>query len=171
MAIDKIQSESINLADTFAFTGAVTGAGESNIPYFDTKLSSNQICSDNTSHRIEFATVVTDTASGFTNTSGNYKYTIPSGQAGKYLICYGMKMNPTNGNRITMTLYLNGSATSNIETDGGGGSTYASQSGSRLLTLAAGDVLHCEYFQNSSVNSVLTTDATYFSGFKLTATT
>jgi hypothetical protein len=27
MAIDKIQSESINLADTFAFTGTVTGAG------------------------------------------------------------------------------------------------------------------------------------------------
>ena len=30
MAIDKIQSESINLADNFAFTGTVTGAGESN---------------------------------------------------------------------------------------------------------------------------------------------
>ena len=28
MAISKIQSESINLADTFAFTGTVTGAGE-----------------------------------------------------------------------------------------------------------------------------------------------
>jgi hypothetical protein len=28
MAIDKIQSESINLADTFAFTGTVTGAGK-----------------------------------------------------------------------------------------------------------------------------------------------
>mgnify|MGYP003111851528 CR=1 FL=1 len=27
MAIDKIQAESINLADTFAFTGTVTGAG------------------------------------------------------------------------------------------------------------------------------------------------
>ena len=30
MAIDKIQSESINLADTFAFTGTVTGAGGTN---------------------------------------------------------------------------------------------------------------------------------------------
>ena len=28
MAIDKIQAESINLADTFAFTGTVTGASE-----------------------------------------------------------------------------------------------------------------------------------------------
>ena len=32
MAIDKIQSESINLADTFAFTGTVTGAGGVNTP-------------------------------------------------------------------------------------------------------------------------------------------
>ena len=28
MTIDKIQSESINLADNFAFTGTVTGAGK-----------------------------------------------------------------------------------------------------------------------------------------------
>lgn len=28
MAIDKIQSESINLKDDFAFTGTVSGAGE-----------------------------------------------------------------------------------------------------------------------------------------------
>ena len=28
MAIDKIQAEGINLADTFAFTGTVTGAGK-----------------------------------------------------------------------------------------------------------------------------------------------
>ena len=34
MAIDKIQSESINLADTFAFTGTVTGAGGVNTPAF-----------------------------------------------------------------------------------------------------------------------------------------
>tara|TARA_S200002703_G_scaffold156553_1_gene162438 strand:- start:29 stop:553 length:525 start_codon:yes stop_codon:yes gene_type:complete len=42
MAIDKIQSESINLADTFAFTGTVTGAGESNLPYFSAYITSNQ---------------------------------------------------------------------------------------------------------------------------------
>ena len=31
MAIDKIQSESINLADNFAFTGTVTGAGDTDV--------------------------------------------------------------------------------------------------------------------------------------------
>jgi hypothetical protein len=41
MAIDKIQSESINLADTFAFTGTVTGAGGVNTPSFEARLASN----------------------------------------------------------------------------------------------------------------------------------
>ena len=40
MAIDKIQSESINLADNFAFTGTVTGAGGVNTPAFHAYLSS-----------------------------------------------------------------------------------------------------------------------------------
>ena len=40
MAIDKIQSESINLADNFAFTGTVTGAGGVNTPAFLLKQTS-----------------------------------------------------------------------------------------------------------------------------------
>ena len=43
MAIDKIQSESINLADTFAFTGTVTGAGENNNPAFRAGLTSGAV--------------------------------------------------------------------------------------------------------------------------------
>ena len=43
MALSKIQSESINLADTFAFTGTVTGAGDtSNL----VKISNTTISSD-----------------------------------------------------------------------------------------------------------------------------
>ena len=34
MAITKIQSESLNLADTYDFTGTVTGAGGVNTPAF-----------------------------------------------------------------------------------------------------------------------------------------
>ena len=35
MAITKIQSESLNLADTYAFTGTVTGAGFTNDEFFE----------------------------------------------------------------------------------------------------------------------------------------
>ena len=42
MAITKIQSESLNLADTYDFTGTVTGAGGTNTPAFHAFLSSTQ---------------------------------------------------------------------------------------------------------------------------------
>ena len=47
MALSKIQSESINLADNFAFTGTVTGAGGVNTPAFEAYLGSDQTVSDN----------------------------------------------------------------------------------------------------------------------------
>ena len=41
MAIDKIQSESINLADNFAFTGTVSGAGETILLIFRAYIASS----------------------------------------------------------------------------------------------------------------------------------
>ena len=82
MAIDKIQSESINLTDDFAFTGTVTGAGESNVPYLDVAVSSATYdISDNVYTTIAFNTVNHDTCSGWNSSS--YRY-VPN-VAGKYL--------------------------------------------------------------------------------------
>ena len=53
MAITKIQSESLNLADTYDFTGSVTGAGESNAPSFSANKTSGTISfSINTASKI-----------------------------------------------------------------------------------------------------------------------
>ena len=173
MAFSKIIAESMDLTDTFNFTGTLQqnggSIGETNIPYFDVKPSSNNAYSDNTSHTVILNTVNKDTASGFNNST--YKYTVQSGQAGQYVINYGFRMNPTNCTRASLGLKLNDSTVQTVETDGGGGSTYASACSSILITLAVSDVLHLVYEQNSSVNSVLRTDGTYLSGFKLTSTT
>ncbi|BAR13912.1 c1q globular head like domain containing protein [uncultured Mediterranean phage uvMED] len=81
MAIDKIQSESINLADNFAFTGTVTGAGESNAPSFlVTGGNSNQTVPNNAYTKVEYNQEVFDTANAFSSN----RFTVPSGQAGKY---------------------------------------------------------------------------------------
>ena len=40
MALSKIQAESMNLADTYTFTGSVSGAGGVNTPAFKAQLSS-----------------------------------------------------------------------------------------------------------------------------------
>ena len=83
MALSKIQSESINLADNFAFTGTVTGAGESNTPAFlaYTANGQSQTVSDATTTKLDFETELYDTDSAF---SSDTKFTVPSGKAGKY---------------------------------------------------------------------------------------
>jgi len=83
MAIDKIQSESINLADNFAFTGTVTGAGGANTPYFEAYLNSNQTISSATYTKVQFNTETYDTASDYDN-STNYRYTPTT--SGKYYV-------------------------------------------------------------------------------------
>ena len=58
MAITKIQSESLNLADTYAFTGTVTGAGGANTPAFQAYKSANQAISGSTWTKIQFNDLV-----------------------------------------------------------------------------------------------------------------
>ena len=83
MAITKIQSESLNLADTYAFTGTVTGAGSDNKPYFAAVLNNGlQSVSSNTLTKCTFNSVLFDTASGWD--SSNNRWTVPSGEGGKY---------------------------------------------------------------------------------------
>ena len=42
MALSKIQSESINLADNFAFTGTVTGAGSEGLVHLETQTGTGR---------------------------------------------------------------------------------------------------------------------------------
>ena len=85
MAITKIQSESLNLSDTYAFTGTVTGAGGVNTPAFHAKLSSTQSVSNDAEQKINVNAEDFDTDSCYDN-STNYRFT-PT-VAGKYW-CYG----------------------------------------------------------------------------------
>jgi hypothetical protein len=90
MAIDKIQSESINLADTFAFTGTVTGAGAA-ITEADmwNKRDSDQSISGDTTTTVTGWTRVTGTAfdklgTGLSYNSSDGVFSFPS--TGYYLI-------------------------------------------------------------------------------------
>jgi len=73
MAITKIQSESLNLSDTYAFTGTVTGAGGTNTPNFFASVTSDFSISDNTLTKIPFANEVIDTGGNYD--TSNYRYT------------------------------------------------------------------------------------------------
>jgi len=84
MAIDKIQSESINLADNFAFTGTVTGAGGVNSPRILACMNNYHTITANTATKVPFNRV--DINTGGTWDSSNYRWT--PGTAGTYVISW-----------------------------------------------------------------------------------
>ena len=107
MAIDKIQSESINLADTFAFTGTVTGAGESNSPYFRAYITSASDLSNNTTTKVEYDTLSWNVGGTYSTT--DFRWT--PGVQGRYFINAQVTMDWSDGagDRIDLIIRKNGS--------------------------------------------------------------
>ena len=114
MAIDKIQSESINLADNFAFTGTVTGAGEANTPYFLATLSGDQdIGYTGSWTKIQMNSEIHDSAGAYD--TSNYRFTPQT--AGKYFVFSTLQFEATaNSNQTPQyksAIYKNGSTIGN----------------------------------------------------------
>jgi len=106
MAITKIQSESLNLSDTYAFTGTVTGAGGTNTPNFFASVTSDFSISDNTLTKIPFANEVIDTGGNYD--TSNYRYT--PGFVGKSFLSASI-FSSNSGNNVyfqQINLYKNG---------------------------------------------------------------
>mgnify|MGYP003324610891 CR=1 FL=1 len=99
MAIDKIQSESINLADNFAFTGTVTGAG-GQIEMVDVWwTNSNQDISADTGTVATNWARITETGNGRIGTGMTHSsgiFTFPA--TGIYLISTYWEVAATNAN-------------------------------------------------------------------------
>jgi hypothetical protein len=108
MAITKIQSESLNLADTYAFTGTVTGAGGNMTPSFH--AYGNQVTGATSSAwtKIPLQNEVFDNGNCFDN-STNYRFT--PNVAGKYYL-HARLVGFDSGNalnNVRINIYKNGS--------------------------------------------------------------
>ena len=174
MAIDKIQSESINLADNFAFTGTVSGTG-ANTPAFLARLSSDQSVSNGTATKISLDGTVYDTASAFASN----KFTVPSGQDGTYVLYFSADINAGNHSVVQYVqamIYKNGSALTNasgadFRNNYGG---YTNQVACTIaVPLVATDYieLYMDQSQTSGTPTVKATNSgrsrTYLGGYKL----
>ena len=167
MAIDKIQSESINLADNFAFTGTVSGAGGTNAPFFKVYMSGNQAVSNTTSTTVAFNTKSFDTANSF-NTS-TYKYAIPAGFTGKWLFTFMIRKENFQASRALAVL-LRDSGTQLQDIECGGYTEYGGASGSAVLHLNEGQTVYVNFYHNGGSSKVVRgggEQETTFSGFKL----
>ena len=172
MALSKIQSESINLADNFAFTGTVTGASGNNTPSFHIRKSSNQTgLSSGGWTKITFDDEVFDTDSAFASD----KFTAPSD--GKYFFTSAAKINDS-GSPATlvgsgMRFTINGAiAAEEIHFMDNGTSKAEGKSITAVLNLTASQYVEVyAYAQDNGGSDCSITGGTdrdtFFMGFKL----
>ena len=78
-------------------------------PSFAAKMSASQSISNDTNTKIAYNAEVYDTDSAYDHSS-NYRFTVPSGKAGKYFIGASIRSGSiTDQKKITMNLFVNGS--------------------------------------------------------------
>ena len=152
MTLVKVRSRGINLADTFAFTGTVSGAGggESNTPSFSSYMNANQNISHNSLTKLQFNTEINDSDSAYDHSS-NYRFTVPSGKGGLYVIGYACKPNSNaETSECIVRLYVNGATDTAAKSqllqynDNSTTNYSLNMGGTSLVQLAAGD--YCEIY-------------------------
>ena len=170
MAITKIQSESLNLADDYAFTGTITGAGEANTPIFHAYNSSAQgALNSSTWSTVTLGSEKHDPQSTFASNQFS-----PSSTGYYYLegsaTCNDIS---ASGDQFRLRIY-NATQSSVIQTSASGGST-----GGSLLRIVVSAIVNVtdvddnyelQYWQNAGGLRYLqgdTDSSTYFLGYKL----
>ena len=161
---------------TIANAGTATGFGISsaNTPMFAVKMNANQVPSNGVFTLMTFDTEEVDTDNAFTNTASNYKFTVPSGKAGKYFIYAFTLINGNSNNNLiegALAIYKNGSsAVESIQNVRNSRVRYSTQYASHIFDLSVGDYIQVYALGdtddgslkfNSGVNSA-------FGGYKLT---
>ena len=168
MAITKIQSESLNLADTYAFTGTVTGAGETLKPSFRAKINSTQNVSSSTWVKVQFDTELFDTDNMYDN-STNYRFTPTT--AGKYLVFASIRHDWSSnwGNNNFTAIYKNGTQyiVSDFYGNGSGVQNYGVRACTDIIDFN-GTSDYVEVFgQSNSSGTQFHPGGTFFGAFKL----
>ena len=171
MAIDKIQSESINLTDDFAFTGTVTGAGVSNKPAWLVTKNANQSISSDTNTVLTWQTEIIDTNSAFASN----KFTVPSGEGGAYFLTAQIRFNDmVNTDEAQLAFKKNGAyefndgnqnnyIVANMKQGANGSIFYAHQA---IVNLSASNYIEVAVFTNGGTR-VINATYTRFGGYKL----
>ena len=141
-----------------------------NTPAFKATLSGDQSISDNTTVKITFDTETFDTDSAFASN----KFTIPSGQAGKYNIISQLTFYDGSDHitKVVLSIYKNGSAVTeaifNLSTEDMGRFALCN---SNILDLAVSDYIEIYGYADTSdsgnVSILSGNQQSYFSAYKL----
>jgi len=144
----------------------VSLVGGKNTPNFEaTKTDSNQSINHDTATKVTFNNETFDSASAFASD----KFTVPSGQGGKYFIYTSIAWNNDDNGRRAVFLYKNGSETKRLYETDAGSTDAAHVSAGALLNLSASDYIevYCYQTTGSAENVLANNEMTYFGGFKI----
>jgi len=173
IANSKLANSSITLNGSAVSLGGSATVGGDNTPMFSVKMNANQTPSNGVFTLITFDTEEVDTDNAFTNTSGNYKFTVPSGKAGKYFIYAFTLINGNSNNNLiesALAIYKNGSsAVESIQNVRNSRIRYTTQYASHIFDLSVGDYIQV-YALGDTDDGSLKFNAgvnSSFGGFKL----
>tara|TARA_R100001480_G_scaffold42412_2_gene55168 strand:+ start:424 stop:990 length:567 start_codon:yes stop_codon:yes gene_type:complete len=181
--VDTIDTRSGTTTLTLGSTNAGTialGSGDvqSNFlqPAFEAFLGSDQTISDNSATKVQCGTEVYDTASAYDN-AANYRFTVPSGKAGKYYFYGGVKGQSSSTDTIeamSIYLYKNGAQARRNEyfQTSSNDATIIGASINQVLDLVAGDYVELYGIVNVSSGTPRfdaggTGGATYFGAYRI----
>lgn len=158
-----------DIADGAVTSAKTTGVGGANTPNFFVKRGSFQSISHSVVTKVQLDSEDFDTASAFDN-STNYRFTVPSGQAGKYFITFGVSRGGWGSNRLVAELHKNGSGIATAEDESSNINDYGTANASVILDLSEGDYLELTALQNTGSSQSIyggTNRRTYMGGYKI----
>ena len=147
----------------------VSLVGGKNTPAFQATLSSNFQFSDTTITKVEFDTETFDTDSDYDN-STNYRFTPTT--AGKYLVYFSVKHNPTSSHNLGVAiayLYKNGSVEAQFDLGESDDVNVVSLGGSKVVDMnGSSDYLEIYVYQSTTgTPQIEASSASHFGAYKL----
>jgi hypothetical protein len=171
IANSKLANSSITLNGSAVSLGGSATVGGDNTPMWYVRRTSDQTLNENVYTKIEWNTENIDTDSAFDN-STNYRFTVPSGKAGKYYLSTGVGFFDCSAQEHHYVLfYKNGS---NVSADPSGITTVSDdtdrywQTNNMIVDLGVGDYVEVYgLFSSASGDTTSTVNYSYFTGYKL----
>ena len=122
-----------------------------NTPAWAVTMNGNQSgLSQNAHTLVEMDTELLDTDNAYTNTSSNYKFTVPSGKAGTYVIGALLYCNTQTVSQFRVQIYKNGNRIGRMNVNDASNPDYPSAMINLVDVASAGDYYQCYCYHNQS---------------------
>ena len=152
-------------------SGTATGFGGDNTPAFQAFLNSSQTTNSGAEAVIIFNSEQVDSDSAYDTSNG--KFTVPSGEGGKYYLYTQLMRSNFNGGRFIVKINVGGTekASAEMRNSDSGGTNFDTVQLGTTLALSASDEVTVSMFQNAGDGNGANGDGTvpksYYMGFKL----